>query len=161
MLFRSDLICNARGNSGATYDNIGDKQRRKTHCDIVTAISPGKLLVIGGNVNQNVDVKELETRPDGRLALTGKQAAIFAILRCRGTADPRTPVAPPQPATPSPLQVTAATDVKDGFLQSVARVNFARADDINAFFLARTNQHFIDWFNSTLSGRGEIGRAHV
>lgn len=151
-----DLICNARGDSGATYDNIGDKQRRKTHCDIVTAVSPGQLRVIGGNVNQNVDVKHLETRQDGRLALTGKQAAIFAVLRCRGVAGARTPVPPSQPATPAPLQVPAATDgVKEAFLQSIASVKFARADDINAFFLTRTNLHFIDWFNRTLAGRGD------
>jgi hypothetical protein len=44
-----------RGND--TYDNIGDKQRRKTHCDIVTKVRPGSLRVIGGNVNNNVDTK--------------------------------------------------------------------------------------------------------
>jgi len=79
-----DLICAARDNSGASYDNIGDKQRRKTHCDIVTEVRPGQLRVIGGNVRNNVDAKKIRRLPDGRLALDGDQARIFAVLRCRG-----------------------------------------------------------------------------
>jgi peptidoglycan hydrolase-like protein with peptidoglycan-binding domain len=96
-----DLVCNARGNSGATYDNIGDKQRRKTHCDIVVAVSPGKLRVIGGNVHDNVDDKVLDTLADGRISVAGKQAAIFAILRCRG------PIGS-LPGPPAPTEPTAA-----------------------------------------------------
>jgi len=78
-----DLICASRSNSGATYDNIADPQVRATHCDIVTVVRPGSLRVIGGNVRQSVDAKTVRTLPDGRLALDGDQARIFAVVRCQ------------------------------------------------------------------------------
>lgn len=107
-----DLVCTARDNSGATYDNIAG-QARKTHCDIVTAVRPGKLRVIGGNVRQNVDFKELRTGPDGKLLLDGKQSGYFAVVRCNDTAvpipSPPQPVPPPAPAA----HIRAATHVVD------------------------------------------------
>ena len=111
-----DLVCTARENSGATYDNIAG-QSRKTHCDIVTQVRPGEIRVIGGNVRQNVDAKTLRTGPDGRLRLDGKQSGYFAIIRCNDTAVPA-PV-PPQP-TPRPApgpapQVRASTHVVERF----------------------------------------------
>jgi Uncharacterized protein conserved in bacteria (DUF2272)/Phage tail lysozyme len=78
-----DLVCAARMNSGATYDNIGDPQIRPTHCDVVTEVQPGRIRVIGGNVSQTVGEKWLWTLPDGRLSLTGGQNQIFAVIRCR------------------------------------------------------------------------------
>jgi hypothetical protein len=89
-----DLVCRARANSGADYDNIADKKRRKTHCDIVTAVRPGEIRVIGGNVHQNVDSKRLLTQPDGRLRLDGAQADYFAVIRCNGATSPS-----PKPST--------------------------------------------------------------
>ncbi|WP_174188561.1 phage tail tip lysozyme [Nocardia barduliensis] len=98
-----DLICAARANSGATYDNIADPQRRRTHCDIVTAVRPGRIRVIGGNVRQNVDEKTILTHPDGRLRLDGPQARFFAVIRYQAGADaPR-----PTPAS-TPLAGVAA-----------------------------------------------------
>ena len=97
-----DLVCTARDHSGATYDNIADRQGRKTHCDIVTAVRPGEIRVIGGNVRQNVDAKTLRTLPDGRLRLDGRQAGYFAVIRCNATRSATLPPQPrPQPA-PAP-----------------------------------------------------------
>lgn len=53
-----DLVCVERqdenGNwSGITYDNV-DKGFRASHCDIVTAVQPGKLTILGGNVGHTV-----------------------------------------------------------------------------------------------------------
>lgn len=108
-----DLVCAERDNSGANYDNIGDKRRRKTHCDIVTEVRPGSLRVIGGNVNNNVDAKTIRTQPDGRLALDGSQARFFAVLRCRGPVGSVAPQPLPVPPAPSgqklaPAQFVAA-----------------------------------------------------
>lgn len=106
-----DLVCAERKNSGATYDNIGDARRRMTHCDIVTAVRPDGLRVIGGNVRQNVDAKRIRIEPDGRLALDGDQARFFAVLRCRGPIGSVAPQPRPQPQPqpqPAPLPAPPA-----------------------------------------------------
>ena len=91
-----DLVCAARANSGATYDNIADPQMRSTHCDVVTKVEPGRIRVIGGNVSQTVGDKWLRIRPDGKLDLSGSQSLLFAVIRCRsGQA-----AAPPATTTP-------------------------------------------------------------
>ena len=112
-----DLVCRARANSGATYENIGERQRRNTHCDIVTQVRPGEIRVIGGNVHQNVDTKTLHTLPDGRLKLDGKQAPYFAVIRCNATAAPLPAPSPrpaPRPApAPGPGNVRAGQHVVD------------------------------------------------
>ena len=88
-----DIICASRNNSGATYDNIGERQNRATHGDIVTEVRPGSLRVIGGNVDQAVEAKDakrsIRTLPDGRIALDGTQARYFAVVRCRGAVSTR------------------------------------------------------------------------
>ncbi len=87
-----DLVCASRLSSGATYDNIGDPQRRPTHCDIVVEVQPGRVRVIGGNVGQTVGEKWLRTLPDGRLSLVGAQSRFFAVICCRpGAASPPAP----------------------------------------------------------------------
>ena len=78
-----DLVCAARRASGATYDNIGDPQRRATHCDVVTDVQPGRVRVVGGNVRQTVGEKWLHTLPDGRLSIVGAQSPLFAVITCR------------------------------------------------------------------------------
>ena len=104
-----DLVCTARENSGATYDNIADRRSRKTHCDVVTAVRPGELRVIGGNVRQNVDAKTLRTQSDGRLRLDGKQSGYFAVIRANHT---RASV----PSTPRPAtQIRARQHVLDRY----------------------------------------------
>jgi len=91
-----DMVCASRSDSGATYDNIGDAAYRATHCDIVTEVQPGRIRVIGGNVNQTVGEKWLTTRPDGKLNLTGAQSRFFAVITCRHQAGGT------QPSQPSP-----------------------------------------------------------
>ena len=93
-----DLVCASRSNSGATYDNIGDAEYRATHCDIVTEVRPGRLRVVGGNVNQTVGEKWLTTRPDGKLDLTGAQSRFFAVItspRDAASGQPSRTVQPP------------------------------------------------------------------
>lgn len=97
-----DLVCAARQNSGATYDNIADPQMRPTHCDVVTEVEPGRIRVIGGNVGQTVGEKWLRTLPNGRLDLTGTQSNFFAVIRCRSGQAAPTPQPGPSPS-PAPV----------------------------------------------------------
>jgi hypothetical protein len=112
-----DLVCTARGDSGATYDNIADRLSRKTHCDVVTAVRPGEIRVVGGNVRQNVGAKVLRTHPDGRLRLDGKQSGYFAVIRCNDAAVPVPPAPqpPPRPAPGPSRQVRAGQYVVDRY----------------------------------------------
>jgi hypothetical protein len=96
-----DLVCASRSNSGATYDNIGDPQRRATRCDVVTDVQPGRIRVVGGNVDQTVGERWLRTLPDGRLRLTDSQRRIFAVICCRsglGSSPVPSPASGPPPA---------------------------------------------------------------
>jgi len=106
-----DLVCTARDNSGATYDNIAGRQSRKTHCDVVTAVRPGEIRVVGGNVRQNVDAKTLRTQPDGRLRLDGKQSGYFAVIRCNDAAVPVPPAPQPTPPAPGPTPQVRAREL--------------------------------------------------
>ncbi len=81
-----DLVCTARANSGATYDNIDGPGHRATHCDIVTARSAGSLQVIGGNVSNRVERKTLRTNASGHISLAGNQRHYFAVIRIRDAA---------------------------------------------------------------------------
>lgn len=92
-----DLVCASRQNSGATYDNIGNRQTRATHCDVVVEVQPGRIRVIGGNVGQTVGEKWLHTGADGRLLLSGTQSRFFAVITCGPHGAPR-PTPPPAPA---------------------------------------------------------------
>lgn len=72
-----DLVCNARSNSGVTYDNV-DRGSYKSHCDIVVEVLPGRVKAIGGNVQNSVSKKQhIATDPRGRV--TGSQ--YYAIVR--------------------------------------------------------------------------------
>jgi hypothetical protein len=98
-----DLVCASRQNSGATYDNIAAPEFRATHCDVVTEVGPGRIRVIGGNRGQTVGAAVLRTLPDGRLDLTGSQARLFAVIRCRRESGQEAPTLPPWAAAmPSP-----------------------------------------------------------
>jgi hypothetical protein len=90
-----DIVCRSRAGSGATYDNI--RPGMKTHCDIVTEVRPGSLLVIGGNVCNSVYRKPpLKTDASGRLV----DPNYFAVIRI-GTIQPSVPIAPtPRPVAP-------------------------------------------------------------
>lgn len=61
-----DLICLWRGRP-VTFDEL-PAGRFPGHCDIVVAIKPGQLDVIGGNVQNAVAMKYIPTTADGHLA---------------------------------------------------------------------------------------------
>ena len=64
---RGDLICYWRGRRPVTYDEL-PTGRFPAHCDIVVAIRPGELDVIGGNVDNAVAMKHIPATSDGHLA---------------------------------------------------------------------------------------------
>lgn len=63
-----DLVCFARANSGASYDQQGNGQY-KSHCDIVTGVREGFIDTIGGNVgdgvNDSVSARSFTTDENG------------------------------------------------------------------------------------------------
>jgi hypothetical protein len=61
-----DLICLSRGARKIRFANL--PARFPGHCDIVVATSPGRLDVIGGNVDAAVTLKHVPVTPEGRLA---------------------------------------------------------------------------------------------
>jgi hypothetical protein len=62
-----DLICYWRGRRPVTYDEL-PTGRFPGHCDIVVAIKPGELDVIGGNVDNAVAMKQIPATADDHLA---------------------------------------------------------------------------------------------
>jgi hypothetical protein len=67
---RGDLICYWRGRRPITFDDL-PAGRFGGHCDIVVAIKPGELDVIGGNVDNAVAMKHIPATADGHLAGPG------------------------------------------------------------------------------------------
>ena len=86
-----DLVCKSRAGSGATYDNV--RPPMKTHCDIVTAVEPGRLTIVGGNVGNSVAQRKLRTDAGGHIAEPGYFAVIQVDERQR-------PVPVPPAGTP-------------------------------------------------------------
>ena len=70
-----DLICYPR-TEGVTYDTNGGYF---AHCDIVTEITPGKAIAIGGNVSNTVG-KSTYTLDTNNKVTTGKVHAIIKTL---------------------------------------------------------------------------------
>jgi len=64
---RGDLICYWRGRRPVSYDDL-PADRFPGHCDIVVAIRPGELDVIGGNVDNAVAMRHIPATLDGHLA---------------------------------------------------------------------------------------------
>lgn len=64
---RGDLICVWRGRRPIRYDDL-PTGRFASHCDIVTAVHPGSLEAIGGNVDNSVSMKRIPVTGEGRLA---------------------------------------------------------------------------------------------
>jgi len=64
---RGDLICMWRGRRPIRYDDL-PADAFPGHCDIVVAVRPGILDVIGGNVDNSVSMKHVPVAADGRLA---------------------------------------------------------------------------------------------
>lgn len=78
-----DLVCTGREDSGVTFDNVDDGQARKSHCDLVVGVAPGRLTVIGGNVGNSVGRKLIRTDEAGRVRTDGGQRQYYAVLRVR------------------------------------------------------------------------------
>ena len=67
-----DLICEGRGGShGLTFADLPTSGTFPGHCDMVVAVSPGQLSVVGGNVDDAVTMKHVPVTPDGLLAPPG------------------------------------------------------------------------------------------
>ncbi len=64
---QGDLICTSRTAKPVRYDML-PAGPFTAHCDIVVAVSPGVLDVIGGNVDDAVTMKHVPVTVDGRLA---------------------------------------------------------------------------------------------
>jgi LAS superfamily LD-carboxypeptidase LdcB len=70
-----DLVCKSRSGSGATYDNIAPGMA--THCDIVTAVGPNRLVTVGGNVSNSVNQTPVPTDANGFINKPG----YFAVIK--------------------------------------------------------------------------------
>lgn len=70
-----DIVCKSRAGSGATYDNI--REGMQTHCDIVTAVQPGRLTTIGGNVSDSVKMTPVSIDGNGKITKPG----YFAVIK--------------------------------------------------------------------------------
>lgn len=87
-----DLVCKRRAGSGATYENI--RPGMKTHCDIVTGVAPGRIIMVGGNVDNSVAQKTIRTNASGFLT----DPDYFAVIRIGEVGAPG--IAPPAPIPP-------------------------------------------------------------
>jgi hypothetical protein len=65
-----DLVCFGRGSArGLRYEDLPTAQLFTSHCDIVVDTSvPGRIAVIGGNVEDSVTMNYVPVTADGRLA---------------------------------------------------------------------------------------------
>lgn len=70
-----DMVCYSR-QKGVSYDR--QPLRYKSHADIVTAVRPGEVDVVGGNVGHSVSKRTLKTDENGFIADTSKNW--FAVL---------------------------------------------------------------------------------
>jgi len=70
-----DIVCKSRAGSNATYDNI--REGMATHCDIVTAVQPGMLVTVGGNLSDSVRSSQVRTDSNGRI----DQPGYFAVIK--------------------------------------------------------------------------------
>lgn len=70
-----DIVVTERDNSGANYDNV--RRGMLTHGDIITELQAGQAIAIGGNVNQNVDRKQLAIDAGNHLT----EADYFVVIK--------------------------------------------------------------------------------
>jgi hypothetical protein len=65
-----DLVCFGRGGAkGLRYEDLPTPALFTSHCDIVVDTSvPGRISVIGGNVQDSVTMNDVPVTPDGKLA---------------------------------------------------------------------------------------------
>jgi hypothetical protein len=89
-----DLVCKSRAGSGATYDNI--RPGMATHCDIVLAVGPRSIRVVGGNVDNSVADRSVPLTADGRLA----PPEYFAVVKIEAPGVGPSPAPTPTPVNP-------------------------------------------------------------
>jgi len=89
-----DILGRARDSSGATYDNV--RSGMAMHSDIVVAVGPTHVDVVGGNVGAGTVGRRRWRLVNGRVA----EGKYFVLIRA-GAAQPTAPAAPP-PARPAP-----------------------------------------------------------
>jgi hypothetical protein len=77
-----DPVCKSRAESGTTYNNVLPPM--KTHCDIVTEVQPGRIVIVGGNVGDSVAQRKLRTDARDRIA----EPNYFAVIRVPDDAEP-------------------------------------------------------------------------
>ena len=58
---KGDLVCKDYANRGVTYENVDNGTEWPTHCDIVVEVQANKLVIIGGNVGDTVNVAESQS----------------------------------------------------------------------------------------------------
>jgi len=64
-----DLICHGRGLAAKlTFDDLPTSGSFPSHCAFVTAVAPGTLTIIGGNVDDAVTLTHVPVTPQGMLA---------------------------------------------------------------------------------------------
>lgn len=56
-----DFICRSRDGSNISFDNVGDGKSRPSHCDIVVKVFDGYIEIIGGNVDNTVTRRRVNT----------------------------------------------------------------------------------------------------
>ena len=86
-----DLVCKSRAGSGATYDTI--RPGMATHCDIVLAVGPRSIRVVGGNVDNSVADRDVLLTADGRLA----PPEYFAVVKVEAPGAGLAPAPTPAP----------------------------------------------------------------
>ncbi len=83
---QGDIICTARAGAHPLKFSDLPLSAFNSHCDLVVAVAPGSLTVIGGNVDDAVTMKHVPTTPDGKLAAADGtpvdfRYAWFVVLR--------------------------------------------------------------------------------
>lgn len=100
-----DMVCYSR-QKGVSYDK--QPVRYKSHADIVTAVRPGEVDVVGGNVGQSVSKRTLKTDENGLIVDT--QRNWFAVLEPKNLS--RSSILPP-PEYGEPEPITWTPDLVD------------------------------------------------
>ena len=76
-----DLVAYSRTSRPMTFDRAVDRERYKSHTDIVVYTRQGEIGVIGGNVEQSVSLKRVSTDRSGHV--DGVHKDWFAVLENR------------------------------------------------------------------------------
>jgi peptidoglycan hydrolase-like protein with peptidoglycan-binding domain len=130
-----DLVCKARAGSGATYDTI--RPGMTTHCDVVVAVQPDGLEVVGGNVSNSVSRGRVRVDAAGHLT----DPNYFAVIRIDAKQPAIPDISPPGPDMPPPGIVppstTSGLEVSDQVGKSLACIRAAQLKGRPVRFVVR------------------------